>query len=330
MRFSPFLILPLLLITPALAQDDNPPVPRPRPAEAQSAPAATPSDASEASEAAQSQSAETETAEVGSPWLPPHGAFAPGGELVQGVAEPAVTPGGAPLPRARPDPRGVAGADEDADAEPTQAPEGEPATEQEAVAEAEPEVPPRIYQQACPALLNGLVAGEAVPPVNDGEQCGLQSPLSVTGVFANGRLVPFSGEATLTCGMATVLPGWVAAVDNYVKARENTEIESLIVGTSYMCRQVNNGSGSGNLSAHAFADALDVVGFTLADGRRVTILEGWPGTEEQGSRIVRYAHEAACSSFTTVLGPEANALHADHLHIDLLCHGRTCTARLCE
>ena len=96
-----------------------------------------------------------------------------------------------------------------------------------------------------------------------------------------------------------------------------------------MCRNVNNGSG-GNLSDHAFADALDVVGFKLEDGRTVTILNGWPGTEAEGSRIVRYAHDAACSVFMTTLGPEANALHRDHLHIDMMCHGKSCTARLCE
>jgi hypothetical protein len=51
---------------------------------------------------------------------------------------------------------------------------------------------------------------------------------------------------------------------------------------------------------------------------------------EQGSRIIRFAHDAACTHFTTVLGPEANELHRDHLHIDLGCHGQRCVARLCE
>jgi hypothetical protein len=229
-----------------------------------------------------------------------------------------------PLPRPRPD--GPGSASPTPAAEPPPAGPAAPASEGEATTV--PSAEPRIYQTACPAVLLGQIEAKVLPPISEG-QCGTQSPLSVTGVLTNGRMVPLSSAATLSCGMATALPTWVSAVDNYLRGHDNTEIESLIVGTSYMCRNVNN-AATGNLSDHAFADALDVVGFKLKDGRTVTILTGWPGTPEQGSSIVRYAHDAACSSFMTVLGPEANALHHDHLHLDLLCHGKSCTARLCE
>ena len=142
-------------------------------------------------------------------------------------------------------------------------------------------------------------------------------------------MVPFSSEVITDCGMASALPEWVEAVDSYLKGRENTEIAEVTVGTSYMCRNVNN-SSSGNLSFHAFADALDVVGFKLEDGRFVTVEGGWADALSSEGRLLRFAHDAACTRFTTTLGPEANALHHDHLHIDLGCHGRTCTARLCE
>ena len=112
-------------------------------------------------------------------------------------------------------------------------------------------------------------------------------------------------------------------------ARDNTRIAEVVVGTSYMCRNVNN-SSSGNLSFHAFADALDVVGFKLEDGRFVTVEGGWADALSSEGRLLRFAHDAACAHFTTVLGPEANAEHRDHLHVDLGCHGKTCTARLCE
>ncbi|WP_375452304.1 extensin family protein [uncultured Devosia sp.] len=192
----------------------------------------------------------------------------------------------------------------------------------------EPAEPGRIFQTACPAVLSGQVEAQALPPISEG-QCQAQSPLSITGVLANGRMVPLSGAVTTDCGMASVLPDWVGQVDNYVRAHDDTTIASVTVGTGYMCRNVNN-AAEGNLSFHAFADALDVVGFALEDGRSVTVEEGWTGTEAQGSRIVRFAHDAACGHFTTVLGPEANALHHDHLHLDLGCHGKSCTARLCQ
>ncbi len=180
-------------------------------------------------------------------------------------------------------------------------------------------------------MLLGQVEAEAQPPIEEGgvKQCGTQSPLSVTGVLANGRMVPVSGGVVTDCGMASALPAWVEEIDSYLMAKEKTRIEELIVGTSYMCRNVN-GSADGNLSFHAFADALDIVGFRLEDGRTVTVEGGWADALSPEGRLLRFAHDAACGHFTTTLGPEANALHRDHLHVDLGCHGKTCTARLCE
>jgi len=245
------------------------------------------------------------------------------------VAKPAPPDAQVPLPKERPAPAAEKPATPAATpAAEAEAPEGEPAKPETPAEAAEPPKPPRIYQTACPAVIAGEVEATAMPPISD-NQCRVQSPLVVTGVLANGRMVPFSGPATLDCGMATALPGWVADVDGYLAAYANTGIESVIVGTSYMCRNVNNAS-EGNLSFHSFADALDVVGFKLRDGRTVTVEADWSGTEEPARRIVRFAHDAACTRFTTTLGPEANALHHDHLHLDLGCHGARCVARLCE
>jgi hypothetical protein len=193
-----------------------------------------------------------------------------------------------------------------------------------------PVVPPEpaIYQVACPAVMSGTAVATALPPIEDG-LCRVQSPLSLEAVNANGRTVPLNAPVTTDCGIATALPEWIADVDSYLISRDNTRIETVIVGTNYACRNVDN-AATGKLSFHAFADALDVDGFKLEDGRTITVEQGWTGTEEQGSRIVRFAHDAACTHFTTVLGPEANALHHDHLHIDLGCHGSRCVARLCE
>lgn len=192
----------------------------------------------------------------------------------------------------------------------------------------QPAEPARVYQTACPAVLLGKVEAKALPPISEA-QCGARSPLSVTGVLANGRMVPVSGGVETECGVASALPGWIESVDSYVMARENSRIAEVVVGTSYMCRNVNSGLG-GNLSFHAFGDALDVVGFKLEDGRFITVEGGWSDAVSPEGRLLRFAHDSACAHFTTVLGPEANAQHQDHLHVDLGCHGKSCTARLCE
>lgn len=209
-------------------------------------------------------------------------------------------------------------------------PRPEPKTEQpEAPAEAKQEpAEPRIYQVACPAVLMGRVEAKALPPVAE-NQCVAQSPLSLTGVLVGGRMIEVTGGVVTDCAVATMLPQWAEAIDGYLWARENARLETIMVGTSYMCRPRNNVEGA-DISEHGFADALDVIGFKLSDGRTVTVESGWADPVSEDGRLLRFAHDAACGLFTTTLGPEANALHRDHFHVDLGCHGKTCTARLCE
>jgi hypothetical protein len=84
---------------------------------------------------------------------------------------------------------------------------------------------------------------------------------------------------------------------------------------SFACRNVYNRSG-GRLSQHATANALDVAGFRLADGRSISVLADWAGTGDK-ARFLREVSQGACRSFNTVLGPEYNAAHRNHLHLDM-------------
>ena len=238
-----------------------------------------------------------------------------------------------PVPRPRPQagpPQPGAPAERPGEAVPAAEPSA-PAGAVPPVAEGESTAPkpPRIYQTACPALISGLVAAKPLPPIADG-QCQAQSPLSVTAILVNGRMLPLSSPATFDCQMATDFPGWVADVDNYVWSTENAHIKSVTVGESYVCRPRNTPDGSADLSEHGRADALDFVGFRLEDGRSLDVATGYASPDEKLSRLMHFAHDAACTRFTTVLGPDANALHHDHFHLDLGCHGKTCTYRLCE
>jgi len=178
-------------------------------------------------------------------------------------------------------------------------------------------------------VISGLVEAKPLPPISDG-QCGTQSPLSVTGLTVNGRNIPLSQAETFGCEMATDLPGWVADVDNYIWSTQNTRIKSVVTEGSYECRPRNVEGGSSVLSEHGRADALDVAGFTLEDGRQLTVTKDYSSDDPKISKLMHFAHDAACTRFTTVLGPDANALHHDHFHLDLGCHGKTCTYRLCE
>jgi hypothetical protein len=105
-------------------------------------------------------------------------------------------------------------------------------------------------------------------------------------------------------------------------------VELRTMGT-YSCRRMNNGSARARMSEHAFANAIDIGGFRLADGSVITVLKGWKGGEQE-QYFLREVHAGACRNFATVLGPGADAFHYDHLHFDLARHGRSGDRSICR
>lgn len=83
---------------------------------------------------------------------------------------------------------------------------------------------------------------------------------------------------------------------------------------TYACRNMYN-RAEARRSEHAFANALDVAGFRLADGSQATILRDFREETPKG-RFVRRARDGACDWFKATLSPDYNAAHRDHLHLD--------------
>ena len=84
---------------------------------------------------------------------------------------------------------------------------------------------------------------------------------------------------------------------------------------AYSCRRLY-GRDSGAWSEHATANAIDIAGFVLADGTRISVLRDWDGDGDKAA-FLRAARDGACSNFATVLSPDYNAAHADHFHFDM-------------
>ena len=82
---------------------------------------------------------------------------------------------------------------------------------------------------------------------------------------------------------------------------------------SYSCRTIRDSS---RMSEHATANAFDLAGVRLTDGRSISLKQGWnsPGPSANFLRAVR---ARACLLFNMVLSPDYNADHADHLHMDM-------------
>ncbi|MHC8403931.1 extensin-like domain-containing protein [Pseudomonas sp. TMB3-21] len=84
---------------------------------------------------------------------------------------------------------------------------------------------------------------------------------------------------------------------------------------SFACRNVY-GRENGRRSQHASADALDIAGFRLADGRVINVLKDWP-KDNQDAKFLRQVRQGACDTFSVVLSPDYNAAHRNHFHLDV-------------
>jgi hypothetical protein len=163
--------------------------------------------------------------------------------------------------------------------------------------------------EACLIALRAAgVVFEPLPAIAEG-RCGAPRPLRVMRIGD----VALNGPATMICRTALALSGWVRedlvpAAGRHMRA----PLTELRVGGSYECRNRNR-TTAGPTSEHAFANAVDIMGFAFRGADPVSVAA--PGA--RGAPFLAEARTAACRRFTTVLGPGSDAAHADHIHVDL-------------
>ena len=186
--------------------------------------------------------------------------------------------------------------------------------------------PERIYQAACLPLLQNELTGKVLPPVTEG-QCEIRSPLEIT-AFNKPISIALDQPVTTNCAMAVALNEWAQQANSLAKTHLGSDIKTIGTGSHYQCRNVNNGA-NGRVSEHAFANALDIMSFTLTNGETTELAKDWNGTDKQ-KQFWRALHAKSCSLFMTVLGPEADDAHKTNLHLDMGCHGKSCTYRICQ
>ncbi len=224
----------------------------------------------------------------------------------------------------------------------------------------------------CDATLKALtLTAEREPPLRNGV-CGTPVPLSVRRIGSPG--VDLQPAAVLNCRYAVALDKWIAGtLQPAARGEFGAPVTRILVASSYQCRN-RYGQEKAPISEHAFANALDISGFVLADGRVIKVVDSWgptardapPSAGDQAKtgeakpaviaekkpkrgqavaaplpvpvsataepagnagHFLRELHTGACGVFGTVLGPEANEAHRDHLHLDMKARTRTA---LCE
>ena len=166
----------------------------------------------------------------------------------------------------------------------------------------------------CRAVLErSQVTFATLDPVGEGE-CRRGDRTMLPGF----PLVPRSPPTT--CAVAAGLELWLEravqpAATELLGARV-ARVEHL---GAYSCRRLY-GSESGRWSEHATGNALDVAAFVLEDGRRVSVLRDW-GDADSEAEFLHRARDGACRVFGTVLSPDYNEAHRDHLHFDQAARG---------
>jgi hypothetical protein len=157
--------------------------------------------------------------------------------------------------------------------------------------------------------------------------CGAEQPFEMAA--ADGGRVLLKPAALLRCPMIPQVDRWVAdVIEPAARKSYGASVTEITVAASYACRPMNNVAG-GNLSEHGHANALDVSAFTLSDGTRIAVKSGWRGDDRQRA-FLRAVHDGACGEFTTVLGPDYDANHHDHFHVDLAYRGPDGLRTVCK
>lgn len=181
---------------------------------------------------------------------------------------------------------------------------------------------------------------EISKPIRNG-QCGTPAPV----ILKRATGVELRPPAVVNCRLAAKLHEWIkGSLQPVAEEVLGTSIKAITNASAYACRQ-RIGTSTNRISEHSLANALDISGFMTADGRSIAVITHWgptardrlaqaevskpaggdarplvdadPGLSGREALFLRRVHETACGKFGTVLGPEANEAHRDHLHLDL-------------
>lgn len=174
---------------------------------------------------------------------------------------------------------------------------------------------PRPEEAGCLADLGASGARfDPVPDTYAAPGCNKLGTVQLMALAGDRAPVSISNLGPVRCSVAKTFGDWARfGVDRAAREILGSPVARIETMGSYNCRNI---AGTEVRSAHARAEAIDVSGFVLADGRRIVLKRDWHGGDAATREFLRVVHKSACKRFGTVLGPEYNAAHADHFHLE--------------
>ena len=167
----------------------------------------------------------------------------------------------------------------------------------------------------CRALLDRAGVRYTVLPPRKGEgACGYADGVRLT--EGGARAIGFRPvNLGIACPVAAALAMWEwDVVQPAAQKHFGRRVATIDHFGSYACRRIY-GRDAGTWSEHATADAVDIAGFRLVGGERITVVGDWRGDGAKAA-FLREVRDGACTLFATTLSPDYNAAHRDHLHLD--------------
>ena len=182
---------------------------------------------------------------------------------------------------------------------------------------AAPEETTAVTDACIQVLREAGVTVERAEDKDDGGFCVVRGAVRITG----GDVTPLAGNPLMQCPLAVRYVIWDRQVlQPAAQATFGSRVTRLNDVGTYACRRIYGQTDlTARPSEHARANALDIGGMTLADGRKVSVLADWDGTGPAGaggSTFLKQIRDGACRVFSTVLTPDYNDAHANHLHLD--------------
>jgi len=172
----------------------------------------------------------------------------------------------------------------------------------------------RLTPAECAGLLEEANRRKLIssqPVADSGGACPLQNVVRVRDFGAVKLSSSFLASCPLALSSALYLQQQAKPLTRRMLGQELRQIDHF---GSYACRNIYHRQNA-RRSEHATAEALDVSGFRLSDGRRVSVLKGWP--DAQYHPWLQALLAGGCRYYGNALGPDYNAAHANHFHFGM-------------
>lgn len=172
----------------------------------------------------------------------------------------------------------------------------------------------RLTPAKCATLLEEANHRQLITshPVADSEgACPLQNVVRVRDFGTVKLSSSFLASCPLALSSALYLQQQVKPLARQMLGDDLRQIDHL---GSFACRNIYHRQHA-RRSEHATAEALDISGFRLSDGRRISVLKGWHDATYHS--WLRALLTSGCRYYGNALGPDYNAAHASHFHFGM-------------